>query len=382
MTSDTFLAKSSTNLPPYDSGKSARYIFLRLKDNFPLGVLLFALEFLTQPFAIYINNIFTHDASLGNPLHNKWSIYQSLRSTFTSSIVPLLFIIGVILVVRILGYIHQNVQIDLWHSLPIKREKLFLSKLGGLSVILLVPHLLVMVWSGALVGFTGQFSSYAKAYIQHWTLGTLAVIAGLSMLIYIFMRFGTTSDSIIGTLGLFVAWPIMVLLYSTVMIEIIPGITFENFANNHLFLHITYLFSPLPAFWTGNSIWPYWLILTIICIIGSTIAYKRRKSEYAETLVSSHPFYYVLRTIATITGGLGLSYIMGLNASLPSALLGIVLGSILIHCIVEMIVARGVKTLVRSLIGYVISLVILTLLLVAVLFDLFGFTRFFRHRLN
>ena len=132
MTSDTFLAKSSTNLPPYDSGKSARYIFLRtLKDNFPLGVLLFALEFLTQPFAIYINNIFTHDASLGNPLHNKWSIYQSLRSTFTSSIVPLLFIIGVILVVRILGYIHQNVQIDLWNSLPIKK-KAFLSKLGGL----------------------------------------------------------------------------------------------------------------------------------------------------------------------------------------------------------------------------------------------------------
>ena len=170
----------------------------------------------------------------------------------------------------------------------------------------------------------------------------------------------------------------MVLLYSTVMIEIIPGITFENFANNHLFLHITYLFSPLPAFWTGNSIWPYWLILTIICIIGSTIAYKRRKSEYAETLVSSHPFYYVLRTIATITGGLGLSYIMGLNASLPSALLGIVLGSILytLHCRDDRRPRR--ETLVRSLIGYVISLVILTLLLVAVLFDLFGFTRFSR----
>ena len=63
MTSDTFLAKSSTNLPPTTAANRLDIYFCARLRTISFRCPAFALEFLTQPFAIYINNIFTHDAS-------------------------------------------------------------------------------------------------------------------------------------------------------------------------------------------------------------------------------------------------------------------------------------------------------------------------------
>ncbi|HHX37739.1 MAG TPA: hypothetical protein GX717_07150 [Clostridiaceae bacterium] len=372
MTSDTFSAKSSTYRSTNSSGRTARYIFIHsLKDNLPIAIVLFVLECLVQPLSYYFSRMTSTYPWQESLEYINWYKYNMMRSTVSGAFVPLLFVVGLVLLVRLYNYMHQMGQIDLWHSLPIRKERLFLTKWSALSVLLLVPHGLICIWSSFILGV----KHYILAYLSYWAMGTLAAYAALSIIMYFFVRLGTTWDSIIGSFALFALWPIMMLLYSVQISYTIPGFDFSSFMKSGVLQKLTYLTSPLPAFWSAQFVWPYWAVIIVLMLTASTLAYKKRKSEQAETLATSHPLYRFLRTLATITGGMLFSFLLGINNYLMITVIGILMGSLVTHCIVEMIVARGVKTLLKSLLGYVLTLAILILSLVAISFDVFGFSR-------
>lgn len=365
-------------------------IFLQtLKENYALAILLFTIEFLAQPFILILNRGYLkYDMTVKPPPHME-SIISTIHVSLILCVVSLFI---VILMVRVMGYMNNSVAIDLWHSLPIKREVLLISKYCGIMTTVLVPHFLNIILTVILlrpfqVAYaaatvtnqydTGSFAPYSLTFSTTVLNTALALIAISAIFLFCFINLGSTFDGVASAVDLLLLWPIGITIAFQLISSTLPGIEYNAFMGLPAARILSSLLSPLVNSFTGGLPWFYWLIFSAVLITISIRMYQKRPSERAEQLSNKRPIYYFLRWLSGVSAGLIFCAIFNsILSTLWMCIFGLVFSSLLAHIVSEMIVGRGVRTLLAGLKSYVITLLTLVLFFTATSFDVFGVTRY------
>lgn len=380
-TSSNNQALSPLNRP----ARTIRRIWLHtLRENYAIAILLLVLEFLFQPFAVYLYYaniasamLYQHGSSDFQP-ETARSIHNILSILHLAVILPLAALFLLILAVRIFGYMHNVTQVDLWHSFPVRRHHLFLSKLGALFTLLLIPHLIVGLWSFCLLPPTAHtdFGMIAMTFGALFYRGLIVLFAGTALLLLCFVSFGSSFEGIAGCLALLTTVPLSARLILLLTSMTLPGVNDHYLTSMPVTKTFLNIISPVGGF----SLPFYWLPVGAALMILAVFLYGRRKSEQAETLSVRHPLYKIIRLLSSITGGLMMGTLLGSIFSGSHqgnifAPLGMLIGSLLTHSIVEMIASRGVRTYLASLKSYLVAVAVLILVFAGISMDVFGVTR-------
>ena len=65
-----------------------------------------------------------------------------ISELYQYTLMPISIVLLVVLMVRSFGYMHQPVDVDLWHQLPISRLRLYGEKLAAILSLIAVPHII------------------------------------------------------------------------------------------------------------------------------------------------------------------------------------------------------------------------------------------------
>lgn len=285
-------------------------------------------------------------------------------------------------------YLHSKKMTDLYHSLPLRREKLLLVNMGASMLAILGPYLLIYLFTmiGQQVVF-GRYGWVTAEYFRYVAMDLFTTIV-LVWVIYALTTFvsvnvGTTFDSlaISGTL----------MFLPTAVYSIGGGIwELTTFGAEFLWKH-TLRLSPFLFFFerfasasyggSQSSSYHYsfltclvtvWLLIGCSLFAAALYCYRRRKSEIAEQTQPFGIFQMVVKCFAVFCGS---ALFLGLFHDRPMAvrLLALVLGGICVGLIAELILSRGTRSLLKNLRWLTLSGAVFGLLYLGLSMDLLGY---------
>ncbi|MEG1501034.1 MAG: hypothetical protein RR396_03680, partial [Clostridiales bacterium] len=132
------------------------------KQNIWLPTLAFILFFFSMPVAtaMQLQNITANDPRYISTLQftDQLQRYLSFFYDSTNVFIIMIFIItAIISACTVFKYLHNRKQVDFYHSLPLKREKLFISNFIGGLLLIIVPYLLNILLSLITIAGFGYF---------------------------------------------------------------------------------------------------------------------------------------------------------------------------------------------------------------------------------
>lgn len=245
---------------------------LLLSITFPVPVIV---NKLTNPNSIMNQNI---------GLSNDYLILLSLMTIALLTIVPFLFF----------NYLTTKKSVDFIHSLPISRKDLWATNTVASFMFVLVPFT-VAYWTGQIAVYSLFDVTFQMSHVLYYLRSILFFFALMAPTIFVIMNTGTTSDSIIYTIILFVA-PFIIYgafeIFSSMYV-----IGFSSFSSSNTlafmspayayFLSMNEIFTPsdinfFTAFWIFGSIFLYSLIIRL---------YNSWKSEKSEEPFNNPLFF-------------------------------------------------------------------------------------------
>lgn len=395
---------SSANSGGYKTVSDARRfrdVFVyTLRKNYGIGLILLGLLLLFQVVPYYTLS------SLTMPVTKPEGVFD-LTMFLTGSqnlwVTPLVGLVVLVLIVRVFGYMQKNGQVDLWHALPVRRSTLFLAKYSGIAVLVLIPLILLGLWTTGVLASVSHGMDFSRLaigtsfspvviYLQSFARDLLTLFSCAGMLLAIYVVLGSSFDAIGAFAIINFLWPALVALLYGRYCASVPGIE-VNFSQPAV-LNVISIFSPIVGHfsrgllnWTFSEMqstsslgffefW-YWLLFGAVCTISAFVFYLRRPSEKAGALSANHSFFKVIRVLAALTVGFGLSAVFTpTSRNLVVDVLCLVAGSLLTHVVMELIAARGASTLLKSGIQYAVALLLIIGLALGISFDVLGITRY------
>lgn len=306
----------------------------------------------------------------------------------------MLFIaVGGALIVGLQGFrfLFQKRCVDLFHSIPVSRRKLFTAIWLNGFLLWLVPAAVGSILVFAFFAFflKGAFCAGLLGQILLYLLGlTLCFLMVYHVCLVGAMLSGNTVNAIVVSLilGLIVA------ATSTA----IYALQFCFYKNYYVpeYLHYAnpiYVLSPmmtpfiLVVRWSVSSVVVptyYWHLLagTLLMIINLFLAchlYVKRRSELAERGLESKPVRILSRAIISMLSGFTLAIILrSLDGSRPGWMVfGLLLGTFLAFCVLNVIFHASFKAAFSHKIQYVIALVICFITFFGIMFDVTGYAK-------
>ncbi|MFI3226932.1 MAG: hypothetical protein R3Y09_05895 [Clostridia bacterium] len=300
---------------------------------------------------------------------------STLMNNYATSIITVgaAFIIPLVL----FKYINSKSEVDFYHSLPIKREKFFITNYILGLLIFIIPFLANTVLSMLIIRANVPFYSEFTSNFLYFTLTIiLGFIAIYSVNVFSTIITGNVFMSVATGLGFMFLLPTVV------------GISIENL---NILLNNYYINYELTEFMWENTnplfyvLDPYSLnsaknltgcILTaLIYTIIAYYFYKLRPSENASNPVSLNFLKPIIKFIgvfgATILGG----YIFySFNSqSVLWFFFGALLVSFIVHCAFEIIYESDFKALFSNLRHFIVYAAIVVLVFTTIKFDFIGF---------
>lgn len=287
---------------------------------------------------------------------------------------------AIISAVVFFGYLHSKKQVDFYHSLPIKREKLFLIRyLSGLLIIY-IPYLINCILSLLIILAFGDiaflslgefFGALGRNLLFFTAIYTIGVLAGVVC--------GNRVIHLLGTGILLGIGPLLISFYAAVMETFYQTFYSALFPINELCMYS----SPVAAFFNPNSqMIILWAVLTVLFFLLSLFLYKKRPSEGASHAIAfryAKPIIkYPLVFISTIAMGL-LFHMVGDHGSGQIGfwlIFGFLCGAFLSHAIIEIIYHFDFKAAFGNKKGFLIFAICFFLLASVPLFDLTGYDDF------
>lgn len=276
-------------------------------------------------------------------------------------------------------YLYSKSAVDFYHSLPIKRQKVYLYKIiigvcFGAAILIICAAL-----SFAIVAAKGYLTARVAGELMITSLKGLAcyLIAFTSCTLAIMLT-GTIAVGIIGgviltTLPSLVSWladGYMSLCFSTYhpyLDRITPG----NVLLNPLrILDITIINDNYPLLFIMV------LIEVIVCLFIGMLLFVKRPSESVSKSISFKWAKPVIRIplviLAALTGGLYVSYTASALAEYWywAAFVGT---GILAHVILEIVFEQEIKGVIRHPIQFVAGMALAAIISVSMLYDWFGY---------
>ena len=360
---------------------SKSLFFKLMKEDFKTRVWTLAISILIFFFSLIVATAMMISFNLYNSSTYNYS--DDLAMNFMSYIginnpfFGIIFIVlSLVMAMSGFSYLYSKKKVDLYHSLPVKREVLYFIKLINGILIVVIPFIICEIVASLLViTNTGKISVLIAAIwaIAEWTL--------LFILSYFLTVFSImlTGNMLIGILacGFFSFYfPLISLVlkgYQSTFFDTYytSGFIIENVLPN------------MSSFMLMFNIFELkWLTRIIIVILASIaflfinlLLYKKRASEAAGKSVSFNVIKLPIKSMMVIFMSI-LMYLLGyevMNDSIGWGLFGLIVSGVITHCVMEIIYNQDFKKIFAKKIELLVLIIISIFIAAAFQFDIFGY---------
>ena len=306
--------------------------------------------------------------------------YLTVNNGFNKFITALL---AVIVGTAIFSYLHNRKKVDFYHSLPISRNNLFITKyILGILIVVPIMILIQLLSYGILSVILKENITGVKDVFEAIAFDTVFFISIYSFVVFsniiagntiigvllsgIIINLGTIITAIIISLGELFFRGVYLNYLLDYQIKYNPIICYFSSQNNKEFEPaVNISFSKINLLITH-------IIITIIIAIICWLLFKVRKSEKSNICLSFKYAKTILKYLGVCIG----SILMGLifytvtykNFSLY---FGVILGSIILHCIVEIIYDFDFRAMFKNWYSIIGCAIISCVIICTFHFDLF-----------
>lgn len=288
------------------------------------------------------------------------------------------------------AYLHSRKQVDFYHSLPVKRETLFLVRFVSGILIYAVPYLIGLFYTYLLCMIYGVMTTQILAcslffflvhlmgYLVMYLVAILAMMLTGKLLIA-FLGFAVLNVYVPAMVGLveLLKTNFFVTNYGgTDFEEILAGTRWLSPASYYISL-LMKLESEIVNFFLEFL---FFLLLAAVLFGINLVLYKLRASEKADTAMVFKITEPIVRIMITIPVGalagvlfLVLQYGNGRNSYVPWLIFGSVLGTVLCHGVIEALYSGDIRKCLAHKVQLLLSVAVAAFLPMAFLYDFFGY---------
>ena len=360
---------------------SKSLFFKLMKEDFKTRVWTLAISILIFFFSLIVATAMMISFNLYNSSTYNYS--DDLAMNFMSYIginnpfFGIIFIVlSLVMAMSGFSYLYSKKKVDLYHSLPVKREVLYFIKLINGILIVVIPFIICEIVASLLViANTGKISVLIAAIwaIAEWTF--LFILSYFLTLFSIML----TGNMLIGILacGFFSFYfPLISLVlkgYQSSFFDTYytSGFIIENVLPN------------MSSFMLMFNIFELKWLTRIIIVILASIAflfinlflYKKRASEAAGKSVSFNVIKLPIKAMMVIFISI-LMYLLGyevMNDSIGWGLFGLIVSGAITHCVMEIIYNQDFKKIFAKKIELLVLIIISIFIAAAFQFDIFGY---------
>lgn len=360
---------------------SKSLFFKLMKEDFKTRVWTLAISILIFFFSLIVATAMMISFNLYNSSTYNYS--DDLAMNFMSYIginnpfFGIIFIVlSLVMAMSGFSYLYSKKKVDLYHSLPVKREVIYFIKLINGILIVVIPFIICEIVASLLViANTGKISVLIAAIwaIAEWTL--LFILSYFLTLFSIML----TGNMLIGILacGFFSFYfPLISLVlkgYQSSFFDTYytSGFIIENVLPN------------MSSFMLMFNIFELKWLTRIIIVILASIAflfinlflYKKRASEAAGKSVSFNVIKLPIKAMMVIFISI-LMYLLGyevMNDSIGWGLFGLIVSGAITHCVMEIIYNQDFKKIFAKKIELLVLIIISIFIAAAFQFDIFGY---------
>ncbi len=291
------------------------------------------------------------------------------------AVIPILSVFGIVLSCSRFKYLKSKVSVDFYHSLPIKRGRLFLTQLGVGAIAVAIPYLFNVIFALTVIGSNGLISQMlivnslimtAETFIYTLFFFSLSTLVGMSC--------GLTAVQLTLTaVAIFIvpAVYITVLGYINIFNE---NMWFSFYANTSLFEKLSpvfrFIFNAEPV---GALEAILMLIISAAILVLAYFVYMGRKSERAGTPVVfpilGEVIKYILVFLGTLLGGMLFYYIMD---SYFWTVFGMICGMVLVFMLTNTILNKTARAMFKGWKGLLVFAVCAAVMFTVLVNNAFG----------
>lgn len=295
--------------------------------------------------------------------------------------------LGVVAAWNGFSYLHARNKVDLYHSLPVKREKLFLIHVLIGAADYIIPALLWFVLSCVVTGVKNVFTlQTAAALACSWLLGLVFCLYAFAITTLAMMLTGRLLTGVLGTAVFFflnMLIGMIVMGFQSACYNTMVG------ARSDYFLGIgPAVLSPLNitirSFWSwyGGNGWTMALTAAaaaVILLALSLFIYLKRPSEAAGKAMVFFRTGECIKVILSVTAALALGLIFGEATGVASdfwMIFGLVLGFVFFYALIQMIYTLDIRKCLSGKAAFIAGLVITFGIAAVCRFDLTGYDKY------
>ena len=314
----------------------------------------------------------------------RWFSEQSIRWISFENGVAVFFVVVVSLVCGLSSfyYLTSRKRVDFYHSIPVRRETLFLVHYADGILMPAIPYALALIASVIVCAANGvstdalcatAVSAYILHMIYYILCYTTVVIASLMT--------GHLVIGFFGSMVLMFYMPIAASLFESFFESFFlsyyyPGddSVFENLIRISPVMEYVHTVSLYADQKPVVMVVAAALTVSLLLIAAAVFLYKKRPSEAAGKAMAFAVSQPVIRVLITVMAGLGIGdFFWSLQHSNGWMIFGVVCGSVISHCVIESIYHFDF----RKLFSHKEQLAFSTLAALAILFsfrfDVFGY---------
>ena len=344
----------------------------------PLSVLVF---FLAYPVlcAMYLDNYKTTSAT-------DVMIQGELLTIFGPDNVSAMIIAAIAAVICGLSsffYLHSRKKVDLYHSIPVKRESLFIANYANGVFIYIIPYMISLVACFLILSANGQMT----LRLFKISLATFSIHLSFYLLLYtlVVITVMLTGNFVVNLLGAFVFY-----FYGMTLVQL-KDIYYSEFFMNYYHraseLGFFAYLSPLNIYY--NTLDKYngsyesvmytllKVILLTLCFISFALfLYKKRPSEAAQKAMAfqiSKPIIKFLLVIPISLIGAIIFRDISSSEAIAWYFFGLIFFLLLSYAIIEIIYHFDIKKAFHGRLHLLISSITVVLIAITFQYDLIGF---------
>lgn len=290
--------------------------------------------------------------------------------------------LGVLSAINGFSYLHSRNKVDFYHSLPVKREKLFLIQGIASMLCFIIPSLISMILMMLLGGMRGLFSLEA--------LGGAAAVFGISVLFFL-LAYGTgalamllTGRILVGILGAgtFLVYAVII---DFLMIGFRRSYYYTLSISEQRYTLSEWLSLPGAAITIGEQMVmgdTFWvsvlLALPVIILLGLLCVwlYRKRPSEAAGRSMAFAKSANVIKILLVVPASLvvGLLFLQTINTGSDFWLVfGLIFGLLVFYGIIQMIYQMDFRSIFAQKHHIIIAAVAVGVIVSVFRFDLMGY---------
>ena len=320
-------------------------------------------------FNLYEGSAYSYKADLAL----NFISYIDVKNPFFGMI---FIVLALVMAMSGFSYLYSKKKVDMYHSLPVKREVLYFIKIINGILIVLIPFIICEIVASLLIlANTGEIIVITSAL---WSIAEWTLLFIMSYFLTVFSIM-LTGNMLIGILacGFFSFYfPLISLVlkgYQSTFFDTYytSGFIIENVLPN------------MSSFMLMFNIFELKWLTRIIIVILASIAflfinlflYKKRASEAAGKSVSFNVIKLPIKSMMVIFMSI-LMYLLGyevMNDSIGWGLFGLIVSGVITHCVMEIIYNQDFKKIFAKKIELLVLIIISIFIAAAFQFDIFGY---------